>query len=116
MNEQQKEYTVKQIEKYKKGVEESGNKKFKQMQFLFLGLALLLSSSLLFNGVLGDLETNTIFGSICSIIGTPIAGISLFEVIESICKKAGLENRIADLQDQLNLANLENTEEKGSGL
>lgn len=113
MNEQQKEYTVKQIEKYKEESEMFHKNSLKGAIFLGAGLALLIVNAIISGKVDFALE---IFRSVISGFVIFASTISLWVMVTCIFKKAGLDNRIAELQDQLNLANLEDTEEKGRGL
>lgn len=115
MNEKQEEYTVKQIEKYTTESEQITKESLKWVVLLAAGFAITIVSSTVSGGDNID-PVRRMLGYVLSVGGALMSAVSLWLMVDCLCIKSGLENRIADLQYRLDFANLEDTEEKGCGL
>ncbi len=111
MNEKQKVYTVKQIKKYNEELKQ--NKEERRFHFYGLLISMMIAY-ICFKGMPGDIDIiNEVLSKIedkaREFIGV-FAGVlsvsSVLDIIESLCKKAGIETTIANLEYNLQLAEL----------
>lgn len=103
MNEEQKRFTIEKIEKCNNDISvENSNAK---TAFMFGIFATFFATYTLLNS---DPYIQAIGG-----LHIPIAFAHVKNLIQSICKKTGLENQLAYLEYQLEMANLEDNKGKG---
>lgn len=118
MNDEQKRYTIKQIDKYNEKVEKL-DQKIKQNSWFIYGsitLIIICAQQLGYSDIPKEvyyiLNASQYIG-----IGLAVGGFRY--MIENMFKKAGLENMVTDLEYQLHMDDLADKEEdndKGHGL
>ena len=104
MNDQQKEYTIKEIDKYNGQINDLYYKTNRNAMFTFCGVSLAVVIFALNGGEFSGNEILDNFIGITSIASSTVSGI---KAIQSICEKAGLEHTVRDLEYNLKMEELE---------
>lgn len=113
MNEEQKEYSLIRIKKYKLDVENLDKKTEKNRTFLYSGIAIAVLAFVTANSSeevkeISKFIYNTIgFAGVASIIE------NLKEIIYKTSKKAGLENEINRIEYEVEMSKLDENNDKG---
>ena len=103
MNEKQKDFTIKEIDKYNGQINDLYYKINRNTMFTFCGVSLAVAVFAI-NG--GEFSGNEIIDNLVGISSIATSAVNGVKAIQSICEKAGLEHTVRVLEHELKIEEL----------